>query len=55
MKRKVINTLAAVAIIAGLALSVTAHWLVVWLVCFPLIYAGAITIIKTNTEWIEKY
>lgn len=53
--KKIYNTLAVLAIIAGLALSVIARWWVVWLVAFPLLYAGAIYLLKENTDWIEKY
>ncbi len=53
--KKIYNTLAVLAIIAGLALSVIARWWVVWLVAFPLLYAGVISLIKMNTDWIEKY
>lgn len=53
--KKIYNFIAVLAIIAGLALSVIALWWVVWLVAFPLLYAGAISLIKMNTDWIEKY
>lgn len=53
--KKICNTLAVLAIIAGLALSVIARWWVVWLVAFPLLYAGTIYLLKENTDFIEKY
>ena len=43
MKRTIINLIAALAVLAGLALSVIAPWWVVWLICFPVMYAGVIT------------
>ena len=55
MKKTIINIVAAVALLGGLAASVTAPWWVVWFVCFPLIYGGGITLIKVNTDWIENY
>lgn len=55
MKKKLINALAAVAVIGGLVLSAFATWWVVWLVAFPVIYAGAVTLIKLNTDNIEYY
>jgi len=54
MKKAIINTLAAVAVLAGLAAAAVAPWWAVWLLCFPAIYAGAVTLIKTNTKWIEE-
>ena len=54
MKHTVINLIAAVAVIAGLVASAVAPWWAVWFLCFPVIYAGAITLIKSNTNWIEE-
>lgn len=55
MKKKIINTLAALAAVAGLAASAVAPWWVVWLVCFPVIFAGVVILIKLNTNNIEYY
>ena len=55
MKRTIINLIAALAVLAGLALSVIAPWWVVWFVCFPVMFAGVIALIKNNTDWIEYY
>lgn len=55
MKRTIINTFAALGIIAGLAASVLAPWWVVWFILFPVIYAGAIALLKFNTNYIEDY
>lgn len=54
MKKKIINTLAAIAVIAGLATSAVAPWWAVWFVCLPVIYAGAITLLKVNTNYITE-
>lgn len=54
MKRKIINIISALAVIGGLAVSVTAPWWVVWFICFPAMYAGAVTLIKLNTDWITN-
>jgi hypothetical protein len=54
MKKALINTLAAVVALAGLAASCIAPWWAVWLVAFPVIYAGAVTLIKMNTDYIEN-
>ena len=54
MKKKLINTAAAVAVLAGLAASVLAPWWAVWTICFPAIYGGAVTLIKSNTNYIEE-
>lgn len=48
MKKNIINTIAALGIIAGLAASVLAPWWVVWFLCFPAVYAGLLGIIKIN-------
>ena len=54
MKRTIINTFAALGIIAGLAASVLAPWWVVLFICIPAIYAGAIALLKVNTNYIEE-
>ena len=54
MKKAIINTAAAVAVLAGLAAAAVAPWWAVWFICFPAIYAGAVTLIKFNTKWIEE-
>lgn len=54
MKKKLINSLAAVAVIGGLVFSAVAPWWAVWLIAFPVIYAGAVTLIKMNTDYIEN-
>ena len=54
MKHTIINALAVLAIIAGLAASAVAPWWAVWFLCFPAIFAGAVTLIKMNTNWIEE-
>ena len=54
MKHTVINLIAAVAVLAGLVFSCVAPWWAVWFICFPAIYAGAVTLIKVNTKWIEE-
>lgn len=55
MKKYIINTLAALGIIAGLAASVIAPWWVVLFICIPAIYAGAVALLKFNTDNIENY
>jgi high-affinity nickel permease len=55
MKKALINTLAALVALAGLAASCIAPWWAVWFICLPVIYAAAVTLIKTNTNYIEKY
>ena len=54
MKKKLINTLAALAVVGGLILSAFAPWWVVWFILFPVIYAGAVALIKLNTDYIEN-
>ena len=54
MKRKLINIVATLAVIAGLATSAVAPWWAVWLVCLPVVYAGVLALIKINTNYIEE-
>ena len=54
MKKHIINIVAVLAVIAGLAFSVTAKWWVVWFICFPVIFAGVIALLKVNTNYIEE-
>lgn len=54
MKRTIINTFAALGIIAGLAASVIAPWWVVLFICIPAIYAVAVALLKVNTNYIEE-
>ena len=55
MKRTLINTIAAVAVIGGLAAAVTAPWWVVLFICLPVIWAGVVALLKVNTDNIENY
>lgn len=52
MKKAIRNTIAALAVIAGLCAAAVAPWWAVWLVCLPVMFAGAITLISGNTDWI---
>ena len=54
MKKKITNTLAAAAVIGGLAASCTAPWWVVWFITFPAIYAGVLALIHNNTNYITE-
>ena len=54
MKRKLINIVATLAVIAGLATSAVAPWWAVWLICLPVVYAGAVALLKFNTNFIEE-
>lgn len=54
MKRTIINTIAAVVALAGLAASAVAPWWAVWFICFPAIYAGVLALIKLNSDYIEN-
>ena len=55
MKRILITIIAALAIAAGLLISMFAPWWAVWFVCLPVIWAGAVTLISGNTNWITTY
>lgn len=54
MKHKLINTLAVLAIVAGLVIASFAPWWVVWLVCLPVIFAGAVVLLSSNTNYITE-
>lgn len=54
MKRIAINTIAALAVIAGLVIGAVGHGLLVCLVALALTYAGALTLINQNTDWIWR-
>lgn len=54
MKHTIINFIAALAVVCGLVASVFAPWWAVWFIAFPIMYAGAITLIKRNTNWITN-
>lgn len=54
MKKNIINTIAALGIIAGLAASVLAPWWAVLFICIPAIYAAVLALLKVNTNYIEE-
>ena len=54
MKKALINTLAAVVALAGLAASCIAPWWAVWFICLPAIYAAVLALLKVNTNYIEE-
>jgi 1,4-dihydroxy-2-naphthoate octaprenyltransferase len=55
MKKKLINTLAALAVVGGLILSAFAPWWVVWFICFPCIFAGVVYLLSTKTDYLKNY
>ncbi len=54
MKRKLINTLAVIAVVGGIAASVIAPWWAVWFICLPVIFAGAVVLLSSNTNYITE-
>jgi hypothetical protein len=52
MKRILTNTIAALAVVAGLVIGAVGHGLLVCLVALALMYAGALTLISKNTDWL---
>lgn len=52
MKRILTNTIAALALVAGLVIGATFHGLLAFLLGVALGYAGLITLIAKNTDWI---
>lgn len=55
MKRFLIDIIAAAAVLGGFVLSLTAPWWVVWFICLPVIWAGAVTLISRHTDNITHY
>ena len=54
MKKKLTNAACVLAIVAGLAAAAVAPWWAVWLICLPVIWAAAVKLIGSNTDWIWK-
>lgn len=52
MKRAILTTLCVLAILAGLAVSAVAPWWAVLFICLPVMWAGAVIILKLHTDWI---
>lgn len=55
MRKAIINTLAAAALIAGIAASVLAPWWAVLFLCIPAAWAGAVTLLSVNSNHINQY
>ena len=55
MKRHIVNVLAVLAIIGGIAIGAAGDGLLAFLAAIALAYAGAVTLIHGNTDWITKY
>ena len=55
MSHKLINIFAVLVVIAGLVACMAAPWWAVWFICFPVMYAGVIYLIQSNTDWIKNY
>lgn len=55
MKKAIINSIAILAILAGLVAAAVAPWWAVWLLCFPAIFAGAVTLLSRNSNLITRY
>lgn len=54
MSHKLINIFAVLVVIAGLVASMISPWWVVWFICFPVMYAGVIALLKINTNYIKE-
>ena len=52
MKKIILNLLDALAIAGGLVLGAVAPWWSVWLLAFPLVYLGALRLIRRNTDFV---
>lgn len=54
MKRILTNSLAALALVAGLAIGAVCHGFAAFLGAIALAWAGAVTLINGNTDWIWR-
>lgn len=52
MKRKVINVIATIAVIAGIVIGAVCHGILAFLGALALAWAGGVTLINGNTDWI---
>lgn len=52
MKRKVINVIATIAVIAGIVIGAVCNGILAFLGAFALAYVGAVTLLAKNTDWI---
>lgn len=52
MKKTITNTIAALALIAGIIIGAVCHGVLAFLGAFALAYAGLITLLSKNTDWI---
>ena len=52
MKRNLINITAALAVIAGIVIGAVCHGILAFLGAFALAFAGTVTLISGNTDWI---
>lgn len=55
MKHKIINTLAVLAVIAGIIIGAVCNGVPAFICAISLSWAGAVTLISGSTDWIEKY
>lgn len=54
MKKSIINTILALAFVAGLVVCISAQWWAVWFICFPAMVAAALVLIRVNTNYIQS-
>ena len=54
MKKRILNLIAALAIVAGLAFSTIAPGWVVWLILAPVIYLAVLYLLAANTNYITR-
>lgn len=52
MKRKVINVIATIAVIAGIIIGAVCHGILAFIGALALAWAGAVTLLSKNTDWI---
>lgn len=54
MKRTITNTIAALAVIAGIVIGAVCHGILAFLCAIALSWVGAVALINYNTDWIWR-
>ena len=52
MKKHIVNTIATLAIVAGIVIGALCHGILAFLGALALTWGGAVTLINGNTDWI---
>lgn len=53
MKRIIINICAALMVLGGLVIGAVGSGVLIFLASIAVTYAGAVSLVKTNTDWLS--